>query len=81
MSNVILMFDEVLHDEPAAVFLSKAAETVPLDQAIVIGETEDGELFVGGNTGDFVKLVHLMFRANQHMNWIESHFPVYENKE
>lgn len=72
--NVILMFGEILHDEPAAVHLKKVADNCNLETAIVIGETEDGELFMGGNIGDMEKLVWLMFRGNNQMARIEAHF-------
>ena len=76
--NVIPMLGEVLHDQPADEFLHLVADSVPLNVAIVIGETEEGQLFMGGNIGAFEKLVHLMFRGNNQMQNIENHFPVYE---
>lgn len=78
--NVIPLFGEILHDEPVKKFLYKVAENQPLDIAIVIGQTEDGSLFMGGNIGDFEKLVFLMFRAINHMNRIENCFPNLDEK-
>ena len=73
--NVIPMFGEIQHDEPVKVFLEKVSNSAGLETAIVIGEDENGSLFMGGNIGDMKELIWLMFRANNQMNRIEACFP------
>jgi hypothetical protein len=67
MDNVIPMFGEIQHDEPAELYLKKVAENNPLDKVIVIGQTEGGSLFLGSSTGNMETLSWLMLRANAHM--------------
>lgn len=74
MSNVIPLFGAILHDEPAKEYLEQVANYPNMDKVIVIGQTEDGSLFMGSNTSVFETLVFLMFRANNHMNRIENEF-------
>ena len=72
--NIIPMFGEILHDEPCDVYLKKVADNNELDRVIVIGETEDGSLFLGANTGNMETLAWLMLRANTHMSKIAGCF-------
>lgn len=72
--NVIPMFGEVLHDIPVDEFLDMA-KNAGLENAIVLGQTEEGSFYMGSNTGNFKELAYLMLRANNHMNRIENCFP------
>ncbi|MAI62423.1 MAG: hypothetical protein CBB87_08105 [Micavibrio sp. TMED27] len=73
-NNVIPLYGEFVHDQPTAEYLEEV-KALELSECIVIGHMESGELFVGGNTSDFERLVFLMFRANKEMDRIEARFP------
>lgn len=70
IDNVVPLFGFDMHDIPPAQLLEKA-KAWDADHVIVIGETEDGQLLMGGNKCDLKEILWLLTRGLNQANRAE----------